>query len=89
MISKRELVTVLVAAAAGFAGGLASTRPHDAQAADTALIRARRFELVDDSGKTIAYWGFDDRYRGRLVIAFKGAKAASWLGLALPNSIAS
>ncbi len=83
MITKRYFTVILIAAAAGFAGGLASSKPRDVQAADATVIRARRFELVDDSGKTISYWGFDDRYQGRLVIAFTGGKSGELAGFGL------
>jgi hypothetical protein len=85
MISRKDLFTVALAAIAGYAGGLISARPRAADAAAGGPIRATRFELVDASGKTLGYWGFDHRYEGRLVIAFTGGKSGELAAFGLAD----
>lgn len=66
----RQTTLVVAALAAGFAGGIASTfavrgytQPRPEQ-----VLRARSFELVDDAGRPISYWGIDDGHN--VVLAF-------------------
>jgi len=80
MTLRREALTVLLAAIAGYAGGLVSGWPPRVRAAKGGTIRATRFELVDSSGKVLSYWGFDPVYRGRLVLAFNARKGGELAG---------
>jgi hypothetical protein len=57
----KQAFLVMAALLAGFIGGILGERvartrqqPHTEQ-----LVRARSFELVDETGKTISYWGID------------------------------
>ena len=57
----RQALLVVSALVAGFVGGLLGgrlTRPRD-QSAREPVIRARRFELLDETGKIVSYWGID------------------------------
>jgi hypothetical protein len=85
MISRKDLFIVVLAAVSGYAGGFVSARPHGANAVAAGSIRATRFELVDASGKTLGYWGFDHRYEGRLVLAFTGGKSGELAAFGLAD----
>jgi hypothetical protein len=70
MISKKDFAIVVLSVASGFGGGMLSMKSHVVEAADHQTIRATRFELVDASGKSIAFWGTDQD--DQLIIAFTG-----------------
>ncbi len=55
----KQLYLVLVALAAGFAGGIAGARLTQLQARESTprVIRARAFELVDEKDNVLSYWG--------------------------------
>ena len=66
-------ITVLaVAVMAGFIGGVFAVRvfPQKVAAAESEVVRATRFELVNSSGKVDAYLGRDAN--GNVAIAFLG-----------------
>ncbi len=86
MISTREAVLLLTAGALGFVGGSLARQRSAAADASPQVIRASRFELVDESGRVVAFWGHDD-YR-HTVIAFTpdGGAEAAWFGV---DSVAS
>ena len=81
MITRRELAIVISASVSGFGGGIVSTLPQAVVAASPQTIRATRFELVDTSGRSIAFWGIDEY--DQVIIAFTGGTkselAAFWL----------
>jgi len=66
--------SILIAAAllAGFIGGLLGARVEHARqrAHPDQVIRARSFELVDEAGRQLSYWGIDKRRDA--VLAFGG-----------------
>jgi len=66
--------TLVIAAAlfAGFVGGVLGTSVMHIreQSHPDQVIRARSFELVDDKGRPISYWGVDKRHNA--VLAFGG-----------------
>lgn len=66
----KQSLLVVAALLAGFAGGVLGTQMvlarHDKGPAQS--IRARGFELVNESGQTISYWGVDKA--GNAVLAF-------------------
>jgi hypothetical protein len=73
----KQIYVVIVALLAGFVGGfigsrlaLTRERPRVEQ-----LLRSRAFELTDETGKTLAYWGVD-----------KGGNAVLAFGSNLPSS---
>jgi hypothetical protein len=70
MISRREYLVLVLAVSFGFGGGILSTRFSVASAASPQTIRATRFELVDASGRSIAFWGTDEY--DQVIIAFTG-----------------
>jgi hypothetical protein len=57
------MILILVAAMAGFVGGTVAARSGNAsaQTKGSELVRATRFELTNDAGQTLAFWGVDDR----------------------------
>jgi len=66
----RQLLLVVTSLLAGFAGGLLGVRvalTHRPPQPDQ-LVRARSFELVDQAGQPISYWGVD--HNGDAVLAF-------------------
>jgi hypothetical protein len=74
MISKNHIAIVVLSAVSGFGGGILSVKSQVVDAASQQTIRATRFELVDSSDKSIAFWGTDQV--GQLVIAFtKGTQS--------------
>lgn len=77
---------VVAALAAGFVGGIASTfalrgytQPRPEQ-----VLRARSFELVDDAGRAISYWGIDDGHN--VVLAF-GSRPGTQLAEGAPRPV--
>lgn len=59
----RNLALIVGALLAGFAGGALSSNVahlHKPEITES-VIRARRFELVDGTGRVISYWGKDKR----------------------------
>ena len=59
MISRRDFGVVALSLISGFGGGMLSIRSQPVIAGSQEPVRASRFELVDGSGKTIAFWGMD------------------------------
>jgi hypothetical protein len=57
----KQVYVVVAALVAGLIGGIVGARlmrPRE-QAAPPQVIRARAFELVDEGGRVISYWGID------------------------------
>lgn len=74
----KRTVPILAALLAGFVGGVFGTfliRAHD-QAYPERVIRARSFELVDDAGRVISYWGID---KGQNVVLAFGSRPGTRL----------
>lgn len=64
------LVTLIVGAAGGVLGrGVLSTR-----SGPEAVVRAHRIELVDQAGRPIAFWGFDENDNAVLVFGRRNGK---------------
>ena len=70
----KQLVTITMALLAGFAGGisgafvfhsLSSTLPER-------VVRARSFEMVDEAGKVVSFWGIDDTQQAVLAFGSRG-----------------
>jgi hypothetical protein len=58
---------------AGFLGGIVGTRVAGASDKDTnQVIRARRFELVDETGHAISFWGVDQGQNAVLAFGSRG-----------------
>jgi hypothetical protein len=76
----KQILTVAAALAAGFFGGLLGTQVTHIreQARPEAVVRAHRFELVDEAGQAISYWGVDKGQN--LVLAFGSHWPASLPG---------
>jgi hypothetical protein len=68
----RQSLLIAAALLAGFIGGMLGTRVERAreQSHPDQVIRARSFELVNDKGRAISYWGVDKRHNA--VLAFGG-----------------
>jgi hypothetical protein len=67
-MTRREILILMLATVSGFFGG--RTAPdRSVKAADTAPVRATRFELVDASGKEVAFLGSDSQ--SNTVLAFE------------------
>ncbi len=82
----KQTILVVAALAAGFVGGIASTfalrgytQPRQEQ-----VLRARSFELVDDAGRVISYWGVDDGHN--VVLAF-GSRPGTLLAEGAPRPV--
>ncbi len=71
----KQIFVVAAALLAGFVGGILGTRvaPSRDQTPLRQVIRARSFELVDEAGQTISYWGMDKGEN--VVLAFGGHHA--------------
>jgi hypothetical protein len=63
MVTMKQTTLILVALIAGFVGGVLGTRISQAgwERRSQTLLRAQAFELVDETGNTISYWGIDKR----------------------------
>jgi hypothetical protein len=68
----RNVLSLGLAALFGFLGGAAATGVDSLRADSPQLVQARRFELLDESGMPVAYWGTDPDRHVQLV--FKGKK---------------
>jgi len=56
----KQLYPILVALAAGLAGGVAGARLGQVHTSVPEVIRARSFELVDGKGNVLSYWGIGE-----------------------------
>jgi len=57
----KYLITTTVALIAGFVGGLLGARaPRSGDPGTKEVIRARSFEVVNEVGQVISYWGVDE-----------------------------
>lgn len=73
----RQIIVIVAALLAGFVGGVLGTRLSRTgeQYRPERVVRARRFELVDEAGNVIAFWGVDKRLY--TVLAFRGPESGS------------
>jgi len=74
----KQTILIVTALLGGFVGGIAATivlrgyaQPRPEQA-----VRARSFELVDDTGRVISYWGID---KGQNVVLAFGSRPGTQL----------
>ena len=65
----RHFLFILTAALAGFTGGFVGVRA--ANGPET-IIRARSFELVDEEGRVVSFWGIDQRRQAVLAFGARG-----------------
>jgi hypothetical protein len=70
-MGSREILTVLLSTAMGFAAGGLSTRIYSNKIQQVTTLRAERFELVDAGGSVKAFWGHEAS--GDEVLAFEDA----------------
>lgn len=71
----REPIILSLAMCSGFVGGLISTSIYRAAGVAPKSIQASRFELVDEIGRTISFWGVDSiGGQRRAIIAFNNAE---------------
>jgi hypothetical protein len=74
----KRIFPVLAALTAGFVGGVLGTllvRTREEPRAER-VVRARSFELVDDAGRTISFWGID---KGNNVVLAFGSRPGTLL----------
>jgi hypothetical protein len=67
-------VVVATASLAGFLGGALATRilPTSTERRADTVVRARSFEMVDEAGHVISFWGIDKKHYP--VLAFRSAE---------------
>src|SRR5436190_17036465 len=66
----KPIVVIVTALIAGFLGGLLGTRfPRPS---DPGVIRAHSFELVNETGQTISFWGVDTGRNAVLAFGDRG-----------------
>jgi hypothetical protein len=73
----KQVIVIAAALLAGLIGGILGTRlthTGDRYLAER-VVRARSFELVDEAGKVISFWGVDKREY--TVLAFRGPESVS------------
>jgi hypothetical protein len=69
----KPLIVILGALAAGFVGGVVGARVAGTGEKDPiSVIRARSFELVNESGQTISFWGVDNIQQAVLAFGSRG-----------------
>ncbi len=66
----KSILTVAAALIAGFIGGLIGTRLSGAR--DQVIARAHSFELLDESGEVISFWGVDSGHNAVLAFGNRG-----------------
>lgn len=79
----RQIWPLILATISGFVGGYISSRMQSVSASTTDVLRASRFELVDESGRRIGAWERDSK--GRSVITFVGKDGNELTTLGLAN----
>lgn len=69
-ITMKPILFALISLLAGFLGGILGARAARTGENSTVapVIRARKFELVDETGRPISYWGIDQDHQA--VLAF-------------------
>jgi hypothetical protein len=73
MVTRKTMKPILVIVAAlvaGFVGGILSGRV--ARTGDQRVVRARSFELVNETGQTISFWGVDNGQNAVLTFGSRG-----------------
>ena len=65
----REILMMMLASAFGFVGGAVYSRVHTLHVDDAQVLRGHRFELLDDSGRVIAF-GRNDNLKN-VVLGFR------------------
>ncbi len=69
----KQLYLILAALLAGFFGGLLGTRVgHSRDQNPEAVVRARSFELLDERGQMISFWGVDQGQNAVLAFGSRG-----------------
>jgi hypothetical protein len=87
-----EVVRILAALAAGFVGAQIHNKSVMVAAASDDVLRAKRFELIDRSGRKLAFWGSEDGQGAALqgteiaVIGLQGHSNLPFLNMMGPNS---
>jgi hypothetical protein len=77
------LFTLIVAVAGGFIGGSLSNRMGSVRAAAPDVIRASRFELIDESGRRIGVWERNSKGQS---LTFVGKDGNQQIAFGLLNS---
>ncbi len=54
----RQILTIVIALFAGFLGGIIGSRVDGAR--ERSIVRAHSFELLNDAGEAISFWGIDN-----------------------------
>jgi hypothetical protein len=73
---RRELLLLVLASAFGFVGGAVFSRVSPMKETNPDVVRASKFELVDRSGKSLAFWGVEPESR-RIVMSFNSEQEHS------------
>lgn len=84
----KQIVVTVAALLAGFVGGILGTLviPTREQSHPGQVVRARSFELVNESGQAISYWGVDEGENAVLAFGRGGAPGGDpRLGLRNPH----
>jgi hypothetical protein len=75
----KETLRIAIALLAGFVGSQIHTGSIPVTAASDTVLRAQRFELLDDSGRVVAYWASEPRQGPYLCLLNRdGSKATVW-----------
>lgn len=68
-----NLYIILAASVAGFLGGVLGARTgYSGQQEPTTVVRARSFEVLDERGQTISFWGVDQGRNAVLAFGSRG-----------------
>jgi len=73
----KAILVVVLGLVAGFAGGVLGSRLTRTDERDAKqVISARSFQLVDDTGRVISFWGIDDSQQVVLAFGSRGLALA-------------
>ena len=85
-MTAKGLLTLTLVMVCGFIGGSISNRMCPVRAAVPEVVRASRFELVNESGKQIGSWGRDPGGQTVLTFVEKDGKEMAGFGLRSDDS---
>jgi hypothetical protein len=77
----KQLLTLILAMTSGFIGGSIASHLQSQSPATPGIVRASRFELIDESGRRISAWERDSRGQSLMTFVNKDGNELATFGL--------